>query len=154
MGIFGAIFNSNMAKKANCKADFSKQQAAAKVPGFKEEFSSDFPSEFRDEDIISCSNNGVELHNLPEMLKLNYNGLLAKSGAQEIYAVIGYGNNNNWEDVSYFPMQKTAQQNFEMLTFRKKQDELNIAFKDGAGNWDNNSGKNYVFYSDSVGGSQ
>ena len=154
MGFFDAIFNSSTAKKSNYKANFLTRQETSKVPGFNEEFSTDFPFEFRNQDIISYSKNGVELHNLPEMLKLNYNGLLAKSGAQEIYAVVGYGSNSNWDDVGYFPMQKTAQQNFEMLTFRKKQDELNIAFKDGAGNWDNNSGKNYVFYNDSVGSSR
>lgn len=155
MGFFDGLFNSvSTKKKANCKADVSLEKDLSKVPDFNEEFSTDLPSEIRNNDIISCSNNGVQMHNLPDMLKLSYDGILAKSSAQDIYAVVGYGDNNNWEDVGYFPMQKTAPQNFELLTFRKKTGEVNIAFKDSAGNWDNNSGKNYVFYNDSVEGSQ
>lgn len=155
MGFFDALFGSgNAKKKANCKADVSLEKDLSKVQSFNEEFSTDLPSEVRNDDIISCSRNGVQMQNLPGMLKLTYDGTLAKSDAQDIYAVVGYGDNSNWEETGYYPMQKTANQNFEVLTFRKKPGEVNIAFKDSAGNWDNNSGKNYIFYTDSVEGSQ
>lgn len=73
-----------------------------------------------------------------------YDGILNKSGANEIYAHIGYGDNHNWKDTSYFKMNKTTN-GFETSVPIDPVLKLNIAFKDSANNWDNNTGSNYSF---------
>ncbi|MDP4183282.1 MAG: carbohydrate-binding protein [Bacillota bacterium] len=77
-----------------------------------------------------------------EKIKVIYDGLLAKSGANDIYAHIGYG--SNWDRSSYFKMNKSLT-GFEASLPVEYSDTMNICFKDCANNWDNNSGKNYSF---------
>ena len=91
------------------------------------------------------SNREVEIEPEGRKLRLSYNGLLAKSGAQDVYAAVSYGDNENWKNVKYYPMGKTEQNTFEALLPIKKNTNLNVAFKDGADHWDNNSGNNYSF---------
>ena len=79
------------------------------------------------------------------IMKITYEGLLANSGAQEVYAVVGYGNNLKWEDIETFTMQKVGSQVFEASIPVKRSGNINIVFKDCAENWDNNSGMNYSF---------
>jgi len=88
---------------------------------------------------------GVILNTQGDTIRLSYNGLLAKSGAKDVYAVINYGDNKNWDDVRYYPMDQVGQRTFEVLLPINENMNLNVAFKDGANNWDNNSGKNYSF---------
>lgn len=96
----------------------------------------------------SYSNNGVTAtETTANNVKLTYNGLLAKSGASQVYAAIGYGSNNNWENVEHYPMNKTMTNTFEANIPIKKTGNLNVCFKDSANNWDNNSGMNYTFTS-------
>lgn len=96
----------------------------------------------------SYSDNGVSASELMgNSIKLIYNGLLAKSGATQVYAVIGYGNNNNWENVEYHQMNNTLTNTFEVNVPVKMTGNLNVCFKDSANNWDNNSGMNYTFTS-------
>lgn len=115
----------------------------------QEEYSTELAETPNTVPFSSYSADGVQYHNIPGSVKIVYDGVLAKSGAEEIYAVIGYGDNDNWEDVDYFPMMKTAENTFEVLADRKRPENVNVAFKDAAGNWDNNSGTNYVFPNDS-----
>lgn len=75
---------------------------------------------------------------------LAYNGLLAKSGAEHVYAHVGYGDSSNWQNTSYFKMNRTPD-GFETDFNVNKLSNLQVAFKDCASNWDNNSGNNYVF---------
>ncbi len=121
---------------------------------FNEEYASELSLEAAGEDQNnSYSNSGVRLTEIKEtqdMLKLSYNGLLAKSGAMEIYSVIGYGDNQNWENTTYFPMKRVDSQSFELIFPSRRSGNINIAFKDGIENWDNNSGKNYSFYDRTV----
>ncbi len=146
MGYFNSFIDKNAGKKSNCKIDNLTERRLQGANGSNEEYSLDITDEIQNNDIISCSKNGVVFHDIPNMIKIVYDGVLAKSGAEEIYAVIGYGDNNDWQDIGQLPMQKTAEQTFELLTFRKRQGNVNIAFKDGAQNWDNNFGSNYIFY--------
>lgn len=141
MGLFDSIFgtnsnSNNVGRGANCV-----------------EFSTDISTQIGQNDIISCSDNGVQLHNVPSMMRIVYDGLLVQGGAVEIHAVVGYGDNGNWQEVEEFPMVKTSGQSFELLTQRKKSGNVNIVFRDGIGNWDNNTGQNYVFYGDIAKGS-
>ncbi len=77
-----------------------------------------------------------------ETVKIVYNGLLAKSGATHVLAHVGFG--QKWAYVHDYSMKKTAN-GFETDVTVQHADTLNIAFKDCATNWDNNSGQNYSF---------
>lgn len=73
---------------------------------------------------------------------LQYKGLLAQSGATEVYARIGYG--QRWRDEHDYQMWRT-QDGFEVNLPISHADTLNVCFKDSANHWDNNSGRNYSF---------
>lgn len=77
-----------------------------------------------------------------EKVKIMYDGLLAKSGATDIYAHVGFG--SAWDNLYDYRMNKTDT-GFEVTVPVKSADTINICFKDCAGNWDNNSGMNYSF---------
>lgn len=90
--------------------------------------------------------NGVYLSKsalkIGDTVTLTYDGLLATSGADNIFAHVGYG--HEWEHSGFIPME------FENGVFKANfkislSGSLNISFKDSANNWDNNSLKNYVF---------
>lgn len=90
--------------------------------------------------------NGVELSKatirVGDEVTLFYSGLLAKSGADSVYAHIGYG--DTWEDREFIPMEK-VEDVFRATIKVSHPDSLNIAFKDSIDNWDNNSQQNYSF---------
>ncbi|ADU73792.1 putative carbohydrate-binding protein with starch-binding CBM53 [Acetivibrio thermocellus AD2] len=92
------------------------------------------------------ADNGVELSKttltVGDEVTLYYKGLLAQSGADAIFAHIGYG--ENWEDKTFIPMQKENDV-FKATIKINHADDLNIAFKDSGDNWDNNSWANYSF---------
>ncbi len=75
------------------------------------------------------------------LFKIVYNGLLARSGATEVFAHVGC--NADWRNADDYPMVRTSQ-GFETSVFLKTDaNTLNVCFRDPAGNWDNNSGANY-----------
>jgi len=92
------------------------------------------------------ADNGVELSkstiSVGDEVTLFYSGLLAKCGADSVYAHIGYG--DNWEFKEYIPMEK-VEDVFRATIKISHPDTLNIAFKDSIDNWDNNSYQNYSF---------
>lgn len=74
--------------------------------------------------------------------EIEYNGLLANSGAHNIYMFWGY--EDHWKSPGNTKMKQMNDRfiaEFEVTSNGK----LNIAFKDSANNWDNNSGENYKF---------
>lgn len=71
-----------------------------------------------------------------------YKGLLAQSGADTVYAHVGYG--ENWDDKAFIPMERDADV-FKTTIKISQPEDLNIAFKDSGDNWDNNSMENYSF---------
>ncbi|NLY42672.1 MAG: hypothetical protein GX066_01605 [Clostridiaceae bacterium] len=130
----------------NGREKAKKQEEADNDTGFfNEEFSTELYDTYFNETYNPYTTNGVELEKVDRAFRIRYNGLLAKSGAQDIYAVIGYGNNLKWEDVEYHHLHQTAPQNFELIIDVKREGNINISFKDGANNWDNNNGMNYCF---------
>ncbi|MGE5405578.1 MAG: carbohydrate-binding protein [Candidatus Saccharibacteria bacterium] len=73
---------------------------------------------------------------------LTYNGLLAKSGADKVYAHVGYGNPQKWFGIKEYEMKKHGES--FVTEFRiEATDTLHICFRDSINNWDNNSGKNW-----------
>ena len=81
-----------------------------------------------------------------DKIKLTYNGLLSQSGAEEIFAHIGWG--DAWEDVNDIKMSKTKS-GFTATIKINKAAVLNVCFKDAMNNWDNNNGCNYSIYPES-----
>ena len=77
-----------------------------------------------------------------EKVKVMYDGLLSKSGASHIYAHVGFG--STWNNIYDYPMSR-SDTGFEATIPVTKPDTMNLCFKDCANNWDNNSGKNYVY---------
>ncbi|MFZ5595425.1 MAG: carbohydrate-binding protein [Bacillota bacterium] len=74
-----------------------------------------------------------------------YYGLLAKSGAEQIYLHVGYGAENGWQNVYDYKMSKTGWGWVKTLEMPEDQTRFNFCFKDSAGNWDNNNGVNWSF---------
>lgn len=93
------------------------------------------------------SQNGLvvtpDLISLGDRIRFTYNGILAASDAQEIYAHIGYGD-TSWDNIADIKMTKTAA-GFEAVFPVPKAGKLNICFKDSGNNWDNNDHMNYTF---------
>ena len=77
-----------------------------------------------------------------DKVKIMYNGLLVKSGTNDIYAYIGFG--STWEDDTYVKMNRNSM-GFEATVPILESNTLNVCFKDCSNNWDNNSGENYLF---------
>ena len=130
------IFEESCPQSVSQSANFKK---------FNEEVSIELFSQISNNEYETFSTTGVRMHNITNVIKIDYSGFLAQNGAEEIYAVIGYGSNDRWEDVEHLPMKKVGEKDFELITFRKKNGNINIAFKDSANNWDNNYGNNYIF---------
>ena len=93
-------------------------------------------------------NNGITISpanfSSGDKIKVTYNGLLSQSGANEIYAHIGWG--DSWENVNDIKMSKTKTGFSTTITAYNS--ALNLCFKDTCNNWDNNNGNNYTIYCD------
>jgi hypothetical protein len=77
-----------------------------------------------------------------DSVKVLYNGLLLQNGANEVWVHVGFG--EKWDKAHDYKMEKTDN-GFEVNFMVQYSDTLNIAFRDSASNWDNNSGDNYSF---------
>lgn len=77
-----------------------------------------------------------------DKIKVTYTGLLSQSGADEVYAHIGWG--DSWENVNDIKMSKTKTGFSTTITAYNS--ALNLCFKDTCDNWDNNNGNNYTIY--------
>jgi len=74
-----------------------------------------------------------------------YNGLLAKSGCDQVYLHYGFGDPMHWHNVCTQKMDRTGA-GWEK-TIRLSENKAMICFKDSAANWDNNSGHNWIVQS-------
>ena len=149
MGFFDFFYNNI---ETNRNTENQKIKAGENTSGFQpfnEEFSMDLSTEPYGTNIKeldnSYSSSGVEIHDTRNTLRVLYSGILAKNGANEIYAVIGYGDNLNWETVQEYPMHRLSSDKFELIFPVTRSGEINMAFKDSSENWDNNSGRNFTF---------
>lgn len=113
---------------------------------FREEYASEISVNANDTDLSdSYSPNGVLFGSANNACKLEYSGILAKDGAQEVIAVVNYGSNQNWDNIHYYPMRKIDNQSYELYFPVVNNAKVYLAFKDPLNNWDNNSGQNYTF---------
>ncbi|ABZ85324.1 conserved hypothetical protein [Heliomicrobium modesticaldum Ice1] len=72
-----------------------------------------------------------------------YDGILSRSGAQQVYLHAGYG--HDWKNTYDHRMERTC--HGWQCTINMEQDELRFCFKDSANNWDNNNGSNWIYHS-------
>ncbi len=91
---------------------------------------------------------GVSVYPTPitlgEHINIVYDGLLATSGAQEVYLHMGYGPHNNWYKGGELKMLHTGR-GWEQTFQVNDPGRLNFCFRDNANNWDNNWGHNWSF---------
>ncbi|MGI6405604.1 MAG: carbohydrate-binding protein [Syntrophaceticus sp.] len=89
---------------------------------------------------------GVAISPLPlthgERVTVKYDGLLAKSGAEQIYLRRGYGSAQSWNSVQDLPMQRNDGV-WEVGFEADDESRLNFCFRDHVENWDNNNGRNW-----------
>lgn len=82
------------------------------------------------------------------MVQVTYSGLLAKSGAQDVYLHYGYG--PGWRGGGTIPMQQSSPGKWAVPLVSLRLEDLNFCFVDGMGNWDNNADMNWSFVPDRV----
>ncbi|HBY21041.1 MAG: hypothetical protein A2Y24_05170 [Clostridiales bacterium GWE2_32_10] len=88
-------------------------------------------------DPATVINNGI--------IEVSYSGMLSQEGAKEIYLHYGSSYLEDWANVNDVKMVKNPNGAFSANLTVPKGNKLNICFRDNAYNWDNNTGKNYVF---------
>lgn len=141
MGILDNVFDTDTKKNKNKNKRNTSRKIGDKLQEFKEEFSESLSMY----DNQPYRNNGVIFTKISnDTVNVEYDGLLAQCGADDVYTVVGYGSNNNWENVQTIRMNRfgnTFQADIPALPGMN----INIAFRDSAENWDNNSGMNYTF---------
>ncbi|MEG6616122.1 carbohydrate-binding protein [Peptococcaceae bacterium 1198_IL3148] len=74
-----------------------------------------------------------------------YNGLLANSGAKDMYLHYGYGDSTKWNAVQDVKMAKTGYGFVKTIRVPEVGTRMNFCFHDPANNWDNNNGLNWSF---------
>lgn len=91
--------------------------------------------------------NGVQVKPLNESgreVAVRYNGLLAASGAVDIYMHYGYGESDSWSGMGDLHLERSAE-GWESSAAMHDNRQLNFCFRDGARNWDNNNGQNWIY---------
>lgn len=79
-------------------------------------------------------------------IEVSYDGLLAQSGAQEVYVHCGTAYLKDWTDIQDIKMTKNLNGTFSAAVPISEGNTLNLCFHDNAYNWDNNSGNNYSYH--------
>lgn len=72
--------------------------------------------------------------------EIGYRGLLVRSGADKVY--LHYGN-DGWRNPKTVPMSKRPDGAFSCQITCDGEKCVDFCFKDSAGHWDNNSGRNW-----------
>jgi hypothetical protein len=94
--------------------------------------------------MLNLANQGIHINPLPQRegdkCRINYEGLLKKSGADQVYLHCGYG--HDWDYTKDIPMFNTQTGAVCELTM-EHDGMFNFCFKDSADHWDNNSGQNW-----------
>lgn len=72
---------------------------------------------------------------------VRYKGLLANSGADQVYLHFGF---DGWRDISTISMRREPDGSFLCSIPAQGVSKINLCFKDSANNWDNNNGLNWA----------
>lgn len=75
-------------------------------------------------------------------VKISYTGSLFQNSSEEVFIHYGFG--DNWEDIGEIQMSKTNL-GFQAELLLNNNEKLNVCFRNGINEWDNNEGQNYVF---------
>lgn len=75
-------------------------------------------------------------------VKISYVGYLFQNESEEVYLHYGFG--INWDGVSEAKMEKT-ELGFQCEIDIANADSLNLCFRNGNNEWDNNFGQNFIF---------
>ena len=75
-------------------------------------------------------------------VKISYTGKFFQDGSEDVFLHYGYG--INWNNVSEIKMEKT-ELGFQAEILLMEDDSLNLCFRNGNEEWDNNEGQNYSF---------
>lgn len=75
-----------------------------------------------------------------DKVEVKYQGLLSKSGANNLWCHYGY---DGWNNKATIPMQHNPDGTFTCKIPAEGQTEINFCFKDAAENWDDNGGWNW-----------
>ena len=81
---------------------------------------------------------------LGDELQVEYRGLLAQSGAEEVYLHYGFGR-SDWTYVQDIPMEKSSDGTWTAVVQVEEAGRFNFCFRDNANNWDNNYGRNWSY---------
>lgn len=90
---------------------------------------------------------GIFLEPVPitagDEVKIRYKGMLSGS-ADKVYLHTGYGY-GEWQNIQDIPMKKTRDGGWTAGLKITDDSCLNFCFHDGAENWDNNNGNNWIY---------
>lgn len=75
-------------------------------------------------------------------VKISYTGKFFQDGSEDVFLHFGFG--INWNNVSEIKMEKT-ELGFQAEVNLIEGDSLNLCFRNGNDEWDNNEGNNYSF---------
>lgn len=95
----------------------------------------------------SYSIKGVKVKPLSEdgkEVSILYEGLLAHSGAGQVYLHCGFGDQKSWQETKDLPMERRPE-GWEKTIRLQQGNQLNFCFRDGIDNWDNNNGANWAY---------
>lgn len=79
-----------------------------------------------------------------DKVRVDYNGLLAQSGANKVYLHQGLSRGDSWDNVRDIEM-RYEDGRWTTETKVENADKFNFCFKDCANNWDNNNGYNWSY---------
>lgn len=92
--------------------------------------------------------NGITVSPVPvtfgQQVEVRYNGLLAQSGADSVILHYGFGP-GSWRKVQDVAMTKTPEGYWRAQVPIDDSGRFSFCFKDTAGNWDNNFGRNWTY---------
>ncbi len=79
-----------------------------------------------------------------DTMSVRYNGLLARSGAEQVFLHCGYGP-GPWQRITDLPMFKNYDESWETSLTVEQNGTLEFCFRDNGDNWDNNGGRNWSY---------
>lgn len=75
-------------------------------------------------------------------VKISYTGKFFQDGSEDVFLHFGFG--INWNNVNEIKMEKTDL-GFQAEVNLIEGESLNLCFRNGNDEWDNNEGQNYIF---------